>query len=112
MDEQVAARLARQTVLERLGVPQLWCVLDEGVLHRAIGGSKVMRSLLYCLADLADHPKTLIQVIQAVGAHVGLLGGFIIVDLDGKPTMAYLETAAEGQVTDSLDSGSYRSSFR
>ena len=101
LDEQVAVRLARQTVLERPGAPQLWCVLDEGVLHRAIGGSKVMRSQLYRLADLADHPKTLIQVIQADGAHAGLLGGFIIADLDGKPPMAYLETAAEGQVTDS-----------
>ena len=38
LDEQVAARLARQAVLDRTGAPQLWCVLDEGVLHRAIGG--------------------------------------------------------------------------
>jgi transcriptional regulator with XRE-family HTH domain len=44
LDEQVAARLARQAVLDRPDAPQLWCVLDEGVLHRAIGGSKVMRS--------------------------------------------------------------------
>jgi Domain of unknown function (DUF5753) len=47
LDEQVAARLARQAILDRTGTPQLWCILDEGVLvlHRAIGGSKVMRSL-------------------------------------------------------------------
>jgi len=44
LDEQVAARLARQEILDRTGAPQLWCILDEGVLHRAIGGSKVMRS--------------------------------------------------------------------
>ncbi|MGO9190459.1 MAG: Scr1 family TA system antitoxin-like transcriptional regulator [Streptosporangiaceae bacterium] len=30
--------------MDRTGAPQLWCILDEGVLHRAIGGSKVMRS--------------------------------------------------------------------
>ena len=94
-------RNPREAVLERAGAPQLWCVLDEGVLHRGIGGSKVMRSQLYRLADLAEHPKTTIQVIQAAGAHAGLLGGFVIADLDGKPPMAYLETAAEGQVTDS-----------
>ena len=87
--------------MERAGAPQLWCVLDEDVLHRAIGGNKVMRSQLYRLADLAEHPKTLIQVIQAAGAHAGLLGHFVIADLDGKPPMVYLETAAEGQVTDS-----------
>ena len=101
LDEQVAARLARQAILDRTGAPQLWCVLDEGVLHRAIGGSKVMRSQLYRLAEVAEHPKTTIQVIRVGGAHAGLLGGFILADLDGRPPMAYLETAAKGQITDS-----------
>ena len=90
LDEQVAARLARQAILDRTGAPQLWCILDEGVLHRAIGGSKVMRSQLYRLAEVAEHPKTTIQVIRSGGAHAGLLGGFIIADLDSKPPMAYL----------------------
>jgi len=101
LDEQVAARLARQAVLDRTGAPQLWCILDEGVLHRAIGGSKVMRSQLYRLAEVAEHPKTTIQVIRSGGAHAGLLGGFILADLDSRPSVAYLETAAHGQVTDS-----------
>ena len=60
-----------------------------------------MRSQLYRLAEAAEHPRTSIQVIRADGAHAGLLGGFIIADLDSKPSVAYLETAAEGQVTDS-----------
>src|SRR5271169_5411977 len=71
LDEQVAARLARQAILGRTGAPQLWCILDEGVLHRAIGGSKVMRSQLHHLADVAEHPKTTIQVIRSGGAHAG-----------------------------------------
>ena len=108
LDEQVAARLARQAVLERPGAPQLWCVLDEGVLHRAIGGSKVMRSQLYRLADRAEHPKTTIQVIQADGAHAGLLAHFVVADLDDKPPMVYLETAAKGQVTDSPSVAGHR----
>jgi transcriptional regulator with XRE-family HTH domain len=98
LDVQVAARLARQAVLERA---KLWCVLDEGVLHRNIGGSKVMQPQLHRLAELAEHPKIAIQVIPGIDAHAGLLGGFVIAERDGKPSMAYLETAAEGQVTDS-----------
>ena len=101
LDEQVAARLARQAVLDRPDAPQLWCVLDEGVLHRAIGGSKVTRSQLYRLAEVAEHPKTTIQVIRAAGAHAGLLAHFVIADLDARPPVVYLETAAEGHVTDS-----------
>jgi transcriptional regulator with XRE-family HTH domain len=101
LDDQVAVRLARQAVLDRLNAPQLWCVLDEGVLHRAIGGPKVMRSQLYRLAEVAEHPKTTIQVIPFGGAHAGLLAHFVIADRDGQPPVVYLETAAEGQVTDS-----------
>ena len=69
LDEQVAARLARQAISDRTGAPQLWCILDEGVLRRAIGGPKVMRSQLYRLAEVAEHPKTTIQVIRSGGAH-------------------------------------------
>jgi transcriptional regulator with XRE-family HTH domain len=101
LDEQVAARLARQEILNRTGAPQLWCILDEGVLHRAIGGAKVMRSQLYRLAEVAEHPRTTIQIIRAGDAHAGLLAHFVIADLDGKPPVAYLETSAEGIVTDS-----------
>ena len=106
LDGQVAARLARQAISGRTGAPQLWCILDEGVLRRAIGGSKVMRSQLYRLAEVAERPKTTIQVIRSGGAH-GLLGGFILADLGSKPPVAYLETAAEGQVTDSSSAVSH-----
>jgi transcriptional regulator with XRE-family HTH domain len=98
LDEQVAARLARQGVLDRA---HLWCVLDEGVLHRDVGGSKVMRTQLERLVAAAEYPKVTIQVIPGAIAHAGLLGHFVIADLDGKTPMVYLETAAEGQVTDS-----------
>jgi len=101
LDDQVAARLARQSVLDRPNAPQLWSVLDEGVLHRAIGGPKVMRSQLYRLAEAAEHPKTTIQVIRTSGAHAGLLAHFVMADRDGQPPVVYLETAAEGHVTDS-----------
>src|SRR5215475_10713882 len=91
LEEQVAARIARQNILERTGGPQLWSILDEGVLHRAIGGPKVMRDQLYRLAEVAEHPRTSIQVIRADGAHAGLLAHFVIADLDSKPSVTYLE---------------------
>jgi hypothetical protein len=57
LDTQVAARMARQSVLDRA---QLWCVLDEGVLHREIGSAKVMQAQLDRLAALAGHPRVTI----------------------------------------------------
>jgi transcriptional regulator with XRE-family HTH domain len=101
LDEQVAARMERQTVVERAGGPHLWCVLDEGVLHRPIGGAKVMQAQLERLAERAEHPKTTVQVIPAaVGAHAGLLGAFVLAELNGSSATVYLETSAEGQVTE------------
>lgn len=101
LQEQVAARLERQTILEGARGPLLWCVLDEGVLHRPVGGAKVMRTQLERLAALADHAKTTVQVIPAeAGAHAGLLGAFVLAETDGSPANVYLETSAEGQVTD------------
>lgn len=60
-----------------------------------------MRAQLERLVAAAEHPKVTIQVIPGAIAHAGLLGHFVIADPDGKPSVAYLETAAEGQVTDS-----------
>ncbi len=102
LDDQVAARIARKAIFARADAPQLWSVVDEGVLHRSIGGAKVMHDQLEHLADVAENPQTTIQIIPAsAGAHAGLLGGFIIADLDGAASMVYLETAAEGQIADS-----------
>jgi len=102
LEDRVAGRMARQSVLERRDPPHLWCVLDEAVLRRPVGGAKVMRTQLEHLAGLAGRPRTTVQVIPAsAGAHAGLLGAFIIADVDGSPSMVYLETSAEGQDTDS-----------
>jgi transcriptional regulator with XRE-family HTH domain len=101
-DEQVAARMDRQVILERADAPQIWSVVDEAVLHRCIGSTKIMCDQLEHLAGLADRPKVTVQVIPAaVGAHAGLLGGFALAELDGSAGMVYLETSAEGLTTDS-----------
>ena len=43
IDEHVTGRMERQAILDRPDAPQLWSVVDEGVLHRRIGDGKVMR---------------------------------------------------------------------
>jgi len=102
LDDQVRVRLDRQAVLTRADAPQMWTVLDEAVLHRCIGGHKAMHDQLIRLADLGEQPQTTIQVIPApVGQHAGLLGAFVIAEVEGSAGIVYLETSAEGQVTDS-----------
>ena len=101
VEELVAARLDRQVILDRDDPPLLWVVLDEAVLHRDVGGSKVMHDQLMRLAELAERPNITVEVVPyAAGAHSGLLGAFVIADFADAPGIVYLETAAGGRTMD------------
>lgn len=97
VDERLSARLARQSVLDRDDPPLLWCLLDESVLHREIGGPATMRDQLSHIAEVAGRPNVTIQVIPRVGAHPGLNGSFLLAET---PTahVAYLERAVDGTI--------------
>ena len=45
-EQQVDARIERQQILARQDPPMLWAIMDEGALHRPVGGRKSMRSQL------------------------------------------------------------------
>jgi hypothetical protein len=98
LDGLVAARLARQEILDQNRPPQLWIVLDEAVLHRLIGSRKIMYDQLLHLADESCRPNITVQVVPAdVGAHAGLLGAFIVAEFASYPSSLYREMAVEGQ---------------
>jgi transcriptional regulator with XRE-family HTH domain len=107
VDEMVAARMDRQSILARDKPPMLWVLLDEGVLHRPVGGSEVMAEQLRHLIECAARPNIVIQVVPgSVGAHPGMSGNFIIADFADAPSVAYQDTAARGQIlADSDDLG-------
>lgn len=101
LDEHVAMRMQRQEVLAREFPPHLWCLIDEGVLHRCVGGPRVMREQLDHLVDMLARPKVAIQVVPfEAGAHAGLLGAFAVASFEGSTDIVYLETAASGQITE------------
>jgi hypothetical protein len=97
--ERVAARLARQSVLERTDPPLFWVVLDENVLHRRVGGATVMQEQMAHLAAMARRPNITVQVIPREGAHVGLMGACDIAETPDV-LMAHLEHISEGMTTD------------
>jgi transcriptional regulator with XRE-family HTH domain len=63
VDEFVTARLERQVILDRDEPPLLWLVIDEAVLHREVGGAKVMHDQLVHLAEMSERPNITIEVI-------------------------------------------------
>jgi transcriptional regulator with XRE-family HTH domain len=104
LDQLVTGRMDRQRIFERSEPPSLWIIIDEAVLHRRIGSEKVMYDQLTHLAQVADRPRTTVQVIPGdVGAHVGLLGAFAIAGVDGAGII-YMESPDQGQTTRALNS--------
>jgi len=105
ISDRVTGRLDRQAILDRDTPPPplLWVLLDENVLHRNVGGAKVMQDQLAHLAQMAQRPNITVQVIPAARPHPGLLGAFVIAQMGDGRSVVYLETAASGQTADDAD---------
>ncbi|WP_374774150.1 helix-turn-helix domain-containing protein [Streptomyces sp. NBC_01310] len=100
LDAAVAARMDRQRVLARENPPVLWVVLDEGALHREIGGREVMRNQLAHLLSLQDRQWLEIQVLPfKVGQHTGMMGSFNLLRFDDDPDLHYCESYDSGHMT-------------
>lgn len=101
VEQQVSARMQRQTILDRDTPPVVWVLLDEGVLHRPVGGREVMHGQVKHLIEMAARPNIVIQVIMTeVGAHDGVNGSFVIADFQDAPSVIYLENAQAGMIVE------------
>jgi len=78
--------------------PLLWVLLDDGVLNRPVAGRDIMREQLLDLAQISRANVTIQVVPYGAGGHSGLLGAFIIADLDDSGIIVYMEDAAGGRV--------------
>ena len=76
LEERIAARMNRRKILNRSDPPKIWMLLDEGVLHRPIGGVEVLRDQLRSLAEFARHPRVSIQIVPTdTGVAAGMISG-------------------------------------
>ena len=95
VDQRVKARLRRQELLSRQSPQplQFWTILDEAVLHRAIGGPAVMRAQLELVVEKMQLPNVTVQVIPySVGAHPALDSTFNILEFAvAVPDIVYSE---------------------
>jgi hypothetical protein len=94
IEEHVEVRMRRQNLLAREDPPlRLSVVLDEAVLHRAVGGPTVMGAQLDRLIEAAKLPNVTIQVIPYItGAHPAMDGMFGILDFGNTaPSVVYVE---------------------
>jgi len=99
-DALVDVRIARQAVLRQDPPLDLWAVLDEAVLRRAVGGPEVMAAQLRALGRAAALPNVRLQVLPfASGGHIGVTGSFVVFSF---PRIADLDVVVIDHLTSSL----------
>jgi transcriptional regulator with XRE-family HTH domain len=112
IDKRVAVRMKRQECLLRDPPPNLWVMLDEGVITQPVGGPEVMRGQLTRLLELGGQPNISVRVVpRGAGAHVGRDGSFKIMTVEGKESV-YVEASIGGRLAaDVADVQLYRANF-
>lgn len=105
LDRLVAVRMARQDALHREKSPiKLVAIVNESVLRRAVGGSRVMRGQLNHVAEMADSLANVrVQVMPfSHGVHAGMNGSFIVLQFPDRLALRpilYLENLVEPWVS-------------
>ncbi|MFC9064004.1 helix-turn-helix domain-containing protein [Streptomyces harbinensis] len=97
VDQRVQARMDRQAVLTKESPLRLRAVIDEAVLHRAVGGQDVMRAQMRHLLQVMDLPNVSVQAIPfSAGAHPGMPGSFVLMAFADaeEPEIVYLDSMA------------------
>jgi hypothetical protein len=85
-ERRVALRMQRQKVLTRQGAPRVWAVVDESVLHRPIGGPRVLREQIEHLLDLTKQPNVTLQILPYHMSGYAAEGAFSILRF-AEPTL-------------------------
>ncbi|MFI1254665.1 Scr1 family TA system antitoxin-like transcriptional regulator [Streptomyces netropsis] len=101
LEEKVSARLARQALLDGPAPPWLWIVLDEGALHRIVGGHGVMRRQLERLLTLAERPRINVQVLLYRDTVPAVMGGSLtLLTLPNRREVLYTEGIRSGGINE------------
>lgn len=101
LEKLVAARMDRQQILAREVPALLWAVVDEGVLRRLVGNAGIMHAQLGRLIEMASLKHVTLQVVPLdMAGTTGLSGPFWIATTDSDTTVAYIDGATEGRVTE------------
>lgn len=120
LEGHISVRAARREILDRPDGPRLVFVVDEGVLHRQVGGSQVLHDQITYLRQLAERPKIDLRVIPfTTQAHLGLWERYSLItvpasDLTGEPertTVYRKDSHGEFLLDDSATVERYRATF-
>lgn len=98
LEEQLAARLARQEIFNRKPRPLIWVLLTQNALDWPVGGPEVMREQLAGLLELSLLRNVMVRVVpRTAGATIGLDGAFKVLSVQ-EGDVAYTEAHGGGRL--------------
>ncbi|WPO73847.1 MULTISPECIES: helix-turn-helix transcriptional regulator [unclassified Streptomyces] len=101
VEEKVAARLERASILKDATRPEYWVVLHENVLYVPVGGPAVMAQQLDHVAALMRERHVLVMVLPyEAGAHASMGGMLKLMEFEDAPPTGYTETEYAGTLVD------------
>ncbi|MBX6168704.1 MAG: helix-turn-helix domain-containing protein [Thermobispora bispora] len=90
---RVAARMARQEILNRECPPQLQVMIDEAAFCKLVGGRDVMREQIHQLIHVASWPNVEVRMVpNSIGAHPAMCGSFTILEFESHSAIVFSET--------------------
>ena len=93
IEEQVVARLERQTILQQAHPPTTHFVLGQTIVTDRLGGRAVFREQIEEILRLSDHGRLTVQVMpHGRETHAGLAGPFVLLETPEHEQLGYLET--------------------
>ncbi|WP_328473046.1 helix-turn-helix domain-containing protein [Streptomyces sp. NBC_00448] len=106
VEQRVQLRLERQRRMHAPGAPVLWALIDEGVLHRPVGGRQVMRDQLVYLLEVLRQPGVRLQVASyeaSAAATPGAAVTYLRFAQGFLPDVVYLEHMTSAVYLDRLE---------
>jgi transcriptional regulator with XRE-family HTH domain len=93
VDQLVALRMRRQKMFSRPDAPRVWMVLDESVLHRPIGGVKVLKRQIEYLLEMSALPHVSVQILPFTSSGLSAEHAFSLLRFGEPelPNIAYVE---------------------
>lgn len=105
VERRVALRMRRQKILARPDAPRLWAVVDEAVLHRPVGGRKVLKAQIEALLEVTRMPHIALQVLPSELSGHAAEGAFTMLRFAESelPDIVYIEHLTGALYLDKLD---------
>ncbi|WP_203183655.1 helix-turn-helix domain-containing protein [Streptomyces pratensis] len=104
IEERVAARLARQEVLNRWPAPLLSFVVEEGALRKRLGGNAVMRGQLEQLLLFGSLRNVELQLMPLDREdNAGVDGPFTVITRKGGEQFVYMEVQGRSNLLTKRD---------